>query len=244
VLSKSTRADSRIADELLEKVLRVMANPNRALERMESLANADLKKAMVASVLKAWAKQEGPDKAFEWIQTKDDYGTRNAYMKTYLRDIASVDPARGFELALTIEQPNLREESARWLLMQWRDRAKAREAYLTLLESVRTEHLTMNVAPFLGRDPEAAFDVASRLPEGFHRDQFQYAGIRNIVQDSPEQAVEAVERMTDEPTRDQALKYIGRSWLKQGVERERQWLENESGLAKKSIDKLLKGEKR
>jgi hypothetical protein len=103
-----------------------MANPNRALERMESLANADLKKAMVASVLKAWAKQEGPDKAFEWIQTKDDYGTRNAYVKTYLRDIASVDPARGFELALTIEQPNLREESARWLLMQWRDRAKGR----------------------------------------------------------------------------------------------------------------------
>ncbi len=242
VLSNSTRGDLRVSHDLLSKILRVTENPSRALERMEALTNTDLGKSMAEGILKAWAK-ESPDDAFQWIQAKEDYGLRNTYTQTFIHDLAPSNPSKSFELAMSLEQPKLREESVRWTLMQWRDRAKAREAYLTLPDAVRTEHLTMNVAPFLGKDAAAAFEVARQLPEGFHRDQFQYAGIRGSAKASPEAAAEAAGQITHQRTRKQALEFVARQWLQQDANQARSWIETESGLPNESVEKLLENVK-
>ncbi len=240
VLSNGDQAELMISHKLLERVIHITGDRASALERMEALADTNLSRTMTNRLLTTWAKSE-PDEAFNWIQAKEDYGSRNRYTQDLLHELALSKPKKTFELALSLDQPKLREEAVRWTLMQWAGQ-EAREAYLALPDTIRTEHLTNNTVPFLARDAETAFEMANELPEGFHRNHFLFHGVRKLTAETPGEAASQALAIPDESTRIKALEYVGKQWLEADRATAQSWFERESGLPEQKLRELLKGD--
>ncbi len=239
-LTTSDPIELELSGRWLTSMTRVTGDPQGALARMEAVADVDAGKFMVNRILKAWAKED-PDEAFAWAQSKEDYGVRNGYTRELLHNLAAPNPSKAFELAMGIDHPRLREESVRWTLMQWggQGKAEARQAYLDLPETVRTEHLTNNVVPFLARDAETAFALAEQLDAGFHRSALEFHGIRHLAREDPEAAAERALGIEDEETRNRALTTVGRRWLERDAATGKIWIEQESGLPEETVKKLV-----
>ena len=242
VLSASDMSGKAISAFLIDRMIRITGDREEAVERMESLEKPDLREAMVEGILKSWSK-EAPEEAFAWVNDRDDYGTRNRYVDYLIHQLAGSQPAKAFEFALSLEQPRLREEAARWTLMQWprQNPAEARAAYISLPDEIRTEHLTRNTAPLLASDAEAAFSIAEQLPAGFHRNEFEYQGIRKLARQSVADAAQTALTLSDTATRTRALEYVGKEWLKTDAELARAWIKSESGLPQETVNQLLHG---
>ena len=206
--------------QLLAPTLLAIAenDPRKALDLLRAMEGGEVDTQAVSTarlaVLSSWANRS-PDAPLAWIKSSPQSADGDDLMVEFIDFFGSRFPAQAVSLATKIERHQTREDGIMSVLQQWgpTDPVAAAAAYLELPDSVRTEHLTMNVVQFIASDASIALNVAEQLPPGYHRNAFITEAVKGKARSSPPEAATLAELLPDGWDRRNAAETVARAWI-------------------------------
>lgn len=200
MLALAETLDTKARREVARRVLAVWAKtePRTALAALEEMDDRRLRQTIENSLVHDWA-QSDPMAAFEWARTRPDSESRTQALSTALRNIAQSDPVEALALAEDLDK-GARSNAIDSVLRQWgRDDPRAAAAWLDASQHESLGAVAAIVREYAQIDAEEAVDWLLAQPVDTQRHGAS-AIMWPLAEESPEVALELVERLEDPTT--------------------------------------------
>jgi len=199
MLMLAATLDTKARREVARRVLTIWAKsePRAALAALEEMDDRHLKQRTENSLVHEWA-QSDPMAVFEWARTRGASESRTQALSTALRNVAQSDPAEALALAEDLDK-GARSNAINSVLRQWgRDDPRAAAAWLDASPRESPSAIAAIIGEYAQLDAEEAVHWLLSQPADAQR-----LGVPAIVwplsEESPEVALELIERL-DDPT--------------------------------------------
>ena len=200
MLAFAETLDAKARREVARRVLAVWARsePRAALAAVEETDDRRLKQMTEQSLVDTWA-QSDPMAVFEWARTRPASVRRTRALSTALRHVARSDPDEALALAEDLDEA-ARPNAIDSVLRQWgRDDPRAAAAWLDAAQYESHGTVAAIIGEYARLDAEEAVDWLLSQPAEAQRHGAS-AVIWSLAEESPEVALELVERLEDPTT--------------------------------------------
>lgn len=200
MLALAETLDTKARREVAQRVLSVWAKsePRAALAALEEMDDRQLKQTTENSLIHAWARSE-PMAVFEWARTRPASESRTRALTTALRNVAQSDPAEALALAENLDK-GTRSNAIDGVLGQWgRDDPRAAAAWLDASAHESHGAVSTIIREYALLDAQEAVDWLLAQTTDVQRAGAS-AIMRPLAEESPETALELIERLDDPDT--------------------------------------------
>ncbi|MCY3622551.1 MAG: hypothetical protein OXH68_12685 [Gammaproteobacteria bacterium] len=199
-LAVAETLDTKARREVARRVLAVWAksDPRAALAALGEMDDRRLKQTTESSLVHDWA-QSDPMAVFEWARTQPDSEGRTQALSTALRNVAQSDPVEALALAEVLDK-DARSNAIDSVLRQWgRDDPRAAAAWLDASQHESDGAVAAIIGEYAQLDAKEAVDWLLAQPADAQRAGAS-AIVWSLIEESPEVALELVERLEDPTT--------------------------------------------
>ena len=199
MLEFATTLEPKEMREVARKVLGVWAesDPTAALAALEEMADPQLTEMAHYRLIEAWVTSD-PLAAFEWARIQPTSRHRTQALTTSLRKVAQSDPRHALALAEYLDagaRPNIIES----VLLRWaRVDPRAAVAWVDASRNKTDGAVAAVIGAYARLDAEEAFDWLQTQPVEARRHAAPII-VSSLAEESPEAALEMIDRI-DDPT--------------------------------------------